>query len=107
MNSLINVSASQLRRAASIKERIETLGHELDRILGSANQLTIGASGERRKISAKGIANIRRAQQARWAGRGSSKPRKGWKMDPAARARLSAIAKARWRAAKAAGRAAL
>ncbi len=70
---------------------------------------------KRRKLSAQGIANIRAgvakqmakkaggATQAAAAGDGgAAEPRRH--MSPAAKARLSAIAKARWKKARAAGK---
>ena len=108
---MTHLSASQLRRAANIKHKIETLQKQLARLLGS----TAGAAAprKRRKLSAAGRARIAAAQRARWAkvkGRKSAvrpvrKARR--KMSAAARARLAVAAKARWKQAKAAGRKAL
>jgi hypothetical protein len=71
--SMINdVSASDLRRAATIKDKIETLQAELNNILGGhvvGNGLiarTQKKSG-RRKMSAAGRAKIAAAARARWA----------------------------------------
>ena len=90
MNSLLtSVSAQDLRRAAEIKEKIESLQAELAQILGSESV------APRHRSSApliKGGARIKRA---------------GVKRSAAVRARLSAIAKARWKKARAAGKTAL
>ena len=110
MNStLTNISAQQLRRAASVKERIDGLQTELNRILG-----TPGGNGaapqKKRKLSKAAIARIRAGARARWAkvkGRtgatkATRKPKR--RLSAAAKARLSALARARWKQAKAQGR---
>jgi len=90
MNSLLtSVSAQDLRRAAEIKEKIESLQAELAQILGSESV------APRRRSSAlltKGQARVKKSRVKRSA---------------AVRARLSAIAKARWKKARAAGKTAL
>jgi hypothetical protein len=108
---LINLSAEQLRRAAEIKEKIDALERELQDLLGTENELIRSrAGGRRRSMSPATIGRMRAAQRARWARiRGetaaSPKPRKRKiRRSAAARARLSEIAKARWRKARAAGR---
>jgi hypothetical protein len=104
---MINLSASQLRRAADIKDKIEALQSELARILGSTNGAA--APRKRRKLSVAARARIAAAQRARWAkqrGRKAlkltAKPRR--KVSAAARKRLAQLAKARWAKARAAGR---
>jgi hypothetical protein len=118
--SLINLTPSQLRHAADLKEKIESLQHELSRLHVSTDgaasttaSTTAPAKRARRKISAAGIARIRAAQKARWAKvkAGAAKPaaakpgkRGPRKMSAAARAKIAAAARARWarvRAAKA------
>lgn len=102
MNS--DVSAEQLRRAASIKDEIESLQTELDRLLGSSGPTT--RTGKR-GMSAAGRARIAAAQKARWAKqKGTAKPAsKGKrKMSAAGKAKIAAAARERWRKAKAAGR---
>jgi len=61
---MTHLSASQLRRAANIKHRIETLQKQLARLLGSA----AGASvlRKRRKLSAAARRKIAAAARARW-----------------------------------------
>jgi len=99
MNSF-SLSAEQLRRAAAIKDQIDTLENELGKILGGG----AGSAGGRRVMSASARARIAAAQKARWAkvkGSGGA-PRR--KMSAAARAKIAAAARARWAKAKAAGR---
>jgi hypothetical protein len=108
-NSLQALSAQQLKRALSIRERIDALQKELAAISGES---TTGAAGGRRKMSPAARAKIGAAQKLRWAkqrqassGSSSPNPAKGKrKMSPAARAKISAAAKARWAKAKAANR---
>jgi hypothetical protein len=107
MNSINSLSAQQLRRAAAIKDQIDTLENELGKILGGggATQLQNG----KRTMSASARARIAAAQKARWAkvkGKNGAKPAGSSRrrMSPAARAKIAAAAKARWAKAKAAGR---
>jgi hypothetical protein len=108
MNALVYLSAKQLRQAAQLKERIDSLQAELGDLLGASDSMEAPTRAKRR-MSASAIAKIRAAQKARWArvkGKGSSgKPRR--KMSAAAKARLAAIARARWKQAKAQGKTAL
>lgn len=68
MSSIINLSAQQLRRAATIKERIQSLENELGRIFGSSTKPVAAAvPKKRRKMSAAGRAKISAAAKARWA----------------------------------------
>jgi len=104
----ISLSAEQLRRAAAIKDQIDTLESELGRILGGSAGATKATPGKR-TMSASARARIAAAQRARWAKVKGSKaakpagaPRR--KMSAAARAKIAAAAKARWAKAKAAGR---
>jgi hypothetical protein len=109
MNSINSLSAQQLRRAAAIKDQIDTLESELGKILGR-NGVTQTAPGKR-TMSAGARARIAAAQRARWAKVKGTKPAKSAKAGPAkrkmsaaARAKIAAAAKARWAKAKAAGR---
>jgi len=105
MNTLISLSSQDLRRAAEIKEKIESLQNELSHILGSNP-----AAGNRMpKRPGKTSAKIR-AQIAAGARAGSLRavqgpqPKVRKKRSAVVRARLAAIAKERWRKAKAAGK---
>jgi len=69
-----NLSARELRRAADIKDQIESLQTELNKILGHfvGNGRTPAATPVmkktgRRKMSAAGRAKIAAAARARWA----------------------------------------
>ncbi len=110
----LNITAQQLRKAADLQERIESLQSQLQELLGGeAKPKTLApATPGKRRMSAAGRARIAAAARARWAklrksapAKNTSKPKRH--MSAAARARLSALAKARWRKAKAAGKATL
>jgi hypothetical protein len=110
--SLTDLSASQLRQAADIKENIENLEHRLNQILGGRAQTGNGAPVQKKQTMSPAVrARIAAAARARWArikGKTSPKPAKhGRKMSAAARAHLAAIARARWKKAKSAGKKAL
>jgi hypothetical protein len=115
MNTLLGLSASQLRQAANIREKIQALESELSSILGGDSLVPDRANGGRlgrRRMSAAGRRAIAAAAKARWAKVRGNQPAKAEskgrrKMSAAAKARLSAIAKARWKKAKAAGKGAL
>ena len=106
---MINLSSKQLRRAANLKDKIESLQKDLSRILGASTPAPAGAA-PKRKMSAAARAKIAAGARARWAkvkGRKSAvKPVKKArrKMSAAARAKIAAAAKARWKKAKAQGK---
>ena len=68
-----NLSADQLRRAANIKDKIDGLQSELNRLLGTevsnGRSSLVATNGRRkkRKMSAAAKAKIAAAQRARWA----------------------------------------
>lgn len=110
MHDAINLlSAQQLRRAADIKDKIESLQNELNGVIGASNSAPAGAAPKKKRtMSAAGRARIAAAQKARWAkaketkmAAGSTKRPKR-QMSAAARAKISAAAKARWAKWKAA-----
>ena len=109
MNSITNLTPQQLRRAAAVKEKIDSLQTQLNRLLGGGGQGTTRRAGGKRRMSAASIAKIRAAAKARWARikgrRSAARPKR--KMSAAARARLAEIARARWRKVKAQGKMAL
>ena len=113
MNSITQLTPQQLRNAADIQERILSLQHELNELLGSGSETASVAPIKRRRLSARGIANIRAGARRRWAstGRETATPptahRRRGKMSAAGRARIAAALKARWAAARRAGRNAL
>jgi hypothetical protein len=108
MNSFISITAQQLRAAADLKERIQSLERQLAQILGGG--VTVAAVPARRRLSPSAIANIRAGVRKRMAAlkaQGSAKAggrRPKRKLSPAARAAIAATARARWAKAKAAGR---
>jgi hypothetical protein len=70
--TIANLSAKELRRAAKIKDEIEILQTELDRLLGQETRngriaLKAGGRRKRRTMSASAKAKIAAAQRARWA----------------------------------------
>jgi len=109
MNIILSLSSAQLRHAAVLQEKIESLHGELELLVGTATTPTTEPKG-RRKMSAAGRARIAAAQRARWAkvnGKTfSTKPVKKAKrkVSAAARAKMAAAARARWKKAKAAGK---
>ena len=104
--NITSLSASQLRHAAAIKEKIETLQKELNQILGAVAApatVTPGAANRAGKMSAAAKAKLSAKLKLIWAKRKAAqqavapaaKPAPG-KMSPAARAKLSAKLKAYW-----------
>jgi hypothetical protein len=106
---MLNLSSKQLRQAADLKDKIESLQKELGRIVGAAPQTSNGGA-PKRKMSAAGRRKIAAGQKARWAkvkGRktaAKSVKKARRKMSAAARAKIAAAAKVRWKKAKAQGR---
>jgi hypothetical protein len=106
--NLLSLSVVQLRRAASIKEQIETLEAELSNLLGGISSGPAG-KGNRSTRSAATRAKMAAAQRARWAkvnaGKQTAPVKQGRrKMSAVAKARLSALTKARWAKLKATGK---
>ena len=106
MTSISELTAQQLHAAASLKDRIESLQRELERVVqGNA----AFAKADRRKLSPRAIANIRAGVRKRVAAMRNGQRHSGLgkkpkrKMSAAGRAAISAAAKARWKKAKAAG----
>jgi DNA polymerase/3'-5' exonuclease PolX len=67
-NPLARFTGAQLKKAAAIKERIEQLERELTGMLGIPEALTVGGVvRRRRKMSAAARAKISAAAKARWA----------------------------------------
>jgi hypothetical protein len=109
MNPL-DLTVTQLKRAAAIKEQIEALNKELRTILGTP-ALSGAALKRNGAMSASVKRKIAAAQKARWANLRRAKAAalsvkpaataKKKTMSPAARAKLSAKLKAYWAAKKA------
>jgi hypothetical protein len=110
MSIIINLSSQQLRHIADIKEKIDSLQHELRRLAGGGARN--GTTGRRRKfkMSAAARARIAAAQRARWAKFNKRKKpataagKRKRVFSRAARAKIAAAARARWAKAKAAGK---
>ena len=126
MSTITSLSASQLRAAAELKDKIHSLETQLSQLLGSVTKpaaksavtkaVKIPSTRKKPVISAAGIAKIRAAQKARWAKIKEAqsakaaekvkvaKPAKtgSKKMSAGAKAKLSAKMKALWAARKAA-----
>lgn len=120
--SLLNLSPSQLRRAADLKVRIEELVSELERVLDIDPRTTGRVSNpknskgatHKRTMSAEGRRRIAEAARARWARVRGEKGQaltttatetaghKGRTMSPAARRKIATAARARWAKVKAA-----
>jgi hypothetical protein len=103
---ITSLSPQTLRKAADLQDRILDLQNQLGELLGG--EVPTNGRKKRRKLSAQGLANIRAGAAKRWGKKVAQpeglvdKPKR--KMGNAARARLSALAKARWRKAKSAGK---
>ena len=100
--NLFDLSITQLKRAAAIKEQIEALNNDLRSILSGAAK-SIPSAGSKIKVTAS--VSRRKSVATRPAIRSAkpvAKPKKST-MSPATRAKLSAKLKAYW-AAKRAGK---
>jgi hypothetical protein len=139
---MINITPQQLRKAADIQEKIQSLQEELGQLLGSETSTpaqsadapkkrkfsaaarakmraaqkarwakikgtapsAIPVQKPKRKMSARGLANIRAGVAKRMAAQGKVVQRSKIKRSAAWRAAVSAAAKARWAKAKKAGK---
>jgi hypothetical protein len=68
-NPFAELSLQQLKRAVAIRERIESLQRDLNRIVGgqSSPARSPAPAGKRRKLSAAARAKISARMKARWA----------------------------------------
>jgi len=66
---MINITAQQLRKAADIQEKIQSLQEELGQLLGGEvpTPAQTTEAPKKRKFSAAAKARMRAAQKARWA----------------------------------------
>jgi aminopeptidase N len=89
--NLFDLSITQLKRAAAIKEQIEDLNKDLRSILG-ASAKSGAAPKKKRAMSASVKKKIAAAQKARWANlrRAKSAPRS---VKPAAKAKKKTISR--------------
>lgn len=73
----MTLSSAQLRRAAALQEKIESMQSELAALLGSS-QPTAKPSKKKRTMSAAARKKIAAAQKARWARqKAETAPKKG------------------------------
>ena len=64
----MHLSSAQLRRAATLQEKIESMQKELAQLLGSQAPATVaGKVKKKRTMSASARKKIAAAQKARWA----------------------------------------
>ncbi len=107
--NLHDLTITQLKRAAAIKERIEALNKELRSILGTPAKPG-AAPKKKRTMSASVKRKIAAAQKTRWANLRRAKPatrpvkpaaKAKKKVSSATKAKLSAKLKAFWAAKKA------
>jgi hypothetical protein len=94
-----NISLTELKRAVTLREQIESLQTELDHIL-AGNPTSRKVGRPRKGMSLAARRKIGLAQKKRWAK--VYKPKQT--MSAAGRAKISAAAKKRWKKAKAAGK---
>ena len=117
MNPLTQLSAAQLRKAANIQEKIQSLQKQLGQLLGGevSTPAQTTEAPKKRKFSAATRAKMKAAQKARWAKiKGEAKPvskpekakapKKKRKMTPAWKAALARAREARRAKAKATGK---
>ena len=109
--SILNVTPTQLREAADLKEQIASLQTKLAAVLGDQAPSPAVPKPAKRKMSASAIAKIRAAQKLRWARLKGDKPAatsvvaklpKKVGISAAGRAKMAAAARARWAKVKAA-----
>src|ERR1017187_810681 len=97
--NITTLSPKQLRKAADIQEKIQSLQNELGQILGAEVSSPVEATEarkKRKKVSAAGRARMKAAQIARWAkikenapsAKPAQKPKKKRKMSAAWRKAL-------------------
>src|SRR5271169_3495533 len=69
LSAMINATPTQLRKAADIQEKIQSLQQELDQLLGGevSTPAPTTPAPKKYKFSAAARAKMRRAQKARWA----------------------------------------
>ena len=112
MSNLMDITPSQLKKAADLKEQISKLEKELQSLLGGAAPATASTkSTNTRKMSPAARAKIVAAQKARWARIKAEKkapevkPQAKKQLSAEARAKIVAAQKARWAKIKGKGKA--
>jgi hypothetical protein len=96
-NPLTKLSIRDLKNAIALRERIDTLREEFDRLVNGTPSSRVGYRTRAKRLTA-GNARVNLERQGRQRGV------KRRQLSRAARARLSAMAKARWAKTKARGR---
>ncbi len=76
MNSITNLTPGQLRQAANIQEKIQSLQKELGKLLGATVESASTEAPKKRKMSAAGRKAIAAAAKARWAKIKGTAPKK-------------------------------
>src|SRR6266436_5198777 len=76
--NITDITPKQLRKAANVQEKIQSLQHELNRMLGQAAATPLGGTGRKskRRMSAAGRRAIAAAARARWAKIKGRKPKR-------------------------------
>ena len=100
---MITTTPRQLRKAADIQEKIQSLQKELSQLLNPPAERASRAHRKRR-LSAQGLANLRAGVRRRMAATAKTVRKPKRKLGAAGRTRLAALAKASWVKAKRAGR---
>jgi len=72
-NALANVTLQQLKKAITIREKIESLEKELSRIIGTGTPGITKVPRKKRKVSAAARARISAGMKAKWAKRKGKK----------------------------------
>ena len=72
-NAFADLSLQQLKKAVTIREKIESLEKELSRIIGTGTPGVTKAPRKKRKLSAAARAKISARMKARWAKRKGKK----------------------------------
>jgi hypothetical protein len=64
---MIKITPQQLRKAANIQEKIQSLQKELGQLLGGPAEIATIEAPKKRRMSAAGRARVAAAARARWA----------------------------------------
>ena len=75
MKSFESLTAAQLRHAAELKEKIQSLHHELEQIFGGATPAAPSSRRGRRSMSPATKAKLSAKLKAAWARRKAAKKR--------------------------------
>ena len=111
--SIANLTSTQLRQAADLKDKIAGLEKQLDHLLGTKVVKAAPQPAKKKGgMSAAGRAKVSAAQKLRWskikaaasktAPKAAKPAKKKFTMSAAAKAKISAAAKLRWAKIKAA-----